>query len=307
MGQIRSLQGEQRRLGVSGLILVTGAAGKTGRYVIQELVEKGARIRAFVHRKEYIERVEEIGAIEVVHGDLCDQRTVDQAVEGIRAVYHIPPNVHPDEAAIGQTLISSAQSAEIERFVYHSVVHPHIEAMPHHWQKMRVEEQLFSCGLAFTILQPAAYVQNILAQWDTLIGDGCYRVPYPLETQLSLVDLKDVAKAARLVLTEDGHAGATYELIGTKPMSQVEVAQTLSYGLGREVTAERTPIEVWEQGARDAGLGRYAIETLTQMFLYYGQHDFVGGPQVLTWLLKRSPTTLAEVIERERRRRENEN
>jgi uncharacterized protein YbjT (DUF2867 family) len=289
------------------MILVTGAAGKTGRYVIQELVEKGVRIRALVHRKEHIERVEEIGAAEVVHGDLRDQQTVDQAAEGIRAIYHIPPNVHPDEVAIGKTVISAAQSAEIEHFVYHSVVHPHIEAMPHHWQKMRVEEQLFSCGLAFTILQPAAYMQNILAQWDTLIGEGCYCVPYPLETQLSLVDLKDVAEAARLVLTEDGHAGSTYELIGTKPMSQVEVAQTLSDGLGREVTAERTPIEVWERGARDAGLGTYAIETLTQMFLYYEHHDFVGSPQILSRLLGRPPTTLATVIKRERRQREKDN
>jgi len=289
------------------MILVTGAAGKTGRYVIRELVEKGARIRALVHHKEYIERVEEIGAVEVVHGDLRDRRTVDQAVEGIRAVYHIPPNVHPDEVAIGKTVISAAQSAEIELFVYHSVVHPHIEAMPHHWQKMRVEEQLFSCGLTFTILQPAAYMQNILAQWDTLIGDGCYRAPYPLDTQLSLVDLKDVAEAARLVLTKDGHAGATYELIGSKPMSQIEVAQTLSDGLGREVTAERTAIEVWERGALDAGLGPYAIETLKQMFLYYEHHDFVGSPQILSRLLGRPPTTLATVIERERRRREKGN
>ena len=289
------------------MILVTGAAGKTGRYVIQELVGKGARVRALVHHKEYIERVEEIGAVEVVHGDLRDRRTMDKAVEGIRAVYHIPPNVHPDEVAIGQTVISAAQSAEIEHLVYHSVVHPHIEAMPHHWQKMRVEEQLFSCGLAFTILQPAAYMQNILAQWDTMIGDGCYCVPYPLETALSLVDLKDVAEAARLVLTEDGHAGATYELIGTKPISQIDVAQTLSDGLGREVTAERTAIEAWERGARDAGLGTYAIETLTQMFLYYEHHDFVGSPQILSWLLGRPPTTLAEAIERERQRRENDN
>ena len=289
------------------MILVTGAAGKTGRHVIQELVEKGARIRALVHHREYIERVEEIGAIEVITGDLRDRRVVDQAVEGIRAVYHIPPNVHPDEVAIGKTVISAAQSAEVEHFVYHSVVHPHIEAMPHHWQKMRVEEQLFSCSLAYTILQPAAYMQNILAQWDALIRDGCYCVPYPLETQLSLVDLKDVAEVARLVLTEDGHAGATYELIGTKPMSQIDVAQTLSDGLGREVTAERTPIEVWERGARDAGLGTYAIETLTQMFLYYEHHDFGGSPQILSRLLGRPPTTLATVIKRERRQREKDN
>ena len=289
------------------MILVTGSAGKTGRYVIRELVGKGARIRALVHHREHIQRVEEFGAIEVLHGDMADRRTMDEAVLGIQAVYHIPPNVHPDEVAIGKTVISAAQSAEIEHFVYHSVVHPHIEAMPHHWQKMRVEEQRLTCGLAFTILQPAAYMQNILAQWDTLIGDGIYRIPYPLEARSSLVDLKDVAEVARLVLSEDGHTGATYELTGTAPMSQIEVAQILSEILGREVTAERTAIDAWKRGALEAGLGAYAIETLTQMFLYYGQHDFVGSPQILSRLLERPPTTLAEAIERERRQRKNAN
>jgi NAD(P)H dehydrogenase (quinone) len=289
------------------MVLVTGAAGKTGRHVIQELAGRGARVRALVHHREHIERVEELGAIEVIHGDMSDRQTMDQAVEGIRAVYHIPPNVHLDEVAIGQTVISAAQSAEIERFVYHSVAHPHIEAMPHHWQKMRVEEQLFSCGLAFTILQPIAYIQNILAQWDTLIGEGSYRVPYPLETRLSLVDLKDVAEVAWMVLAEDSHAGATYELTGTAPLSQIDVALRLSDILDREVTAERTPIDVWERGARNAGLEAYAIETLKKMFLYYENHDFVGSPQILGWLLKRPPTTLAEVIERERLKREDEN
>ena len=289
------------------MILVTGAAGKTGWYVIQELVENGARIRALVHHKEHILRVKEIGASEVIHGDVRDRQTMDRAIDGMRAVYHIPPNVHPDEVAIGQTVISAAQSAAIEHFVYHSVLHPQIEAMPHHWQKMRVEEKLLSSGLDFTILQPAAYMQNILAQWDALIGDGSYRVPYPIETRLSLVDLKDVAEVARIVLSEDGHAGATYELAGTAPMSQIDIVQRLSDGLGRDVTAERMPIEVWERGARDAGLGTYAIETLIQMFLYYEHHDFVGSPQILSRLLGRPPTTVAEAIERERRGREKDN
>jgi hypothetical protein len=124
---------------------------------------------------------------------------------------------------------------------------------------------------------------------------------------MSLVDLEDVAEVARLVLTDEGHAGATYELTGTLPMSQIEVTETLSTVLGRQVTAERTPIDAWQRGARDAGLEPYAIETLTQMFHNYGQYDFSGNPNILTWLLKRPPTSLEDVIAREHRRRENEN
>ncbi len=66
-----------------------------------------------------------------------------------------------------------------------------------------------------TILQPTAYMQNILAGWRSIVEDGIYRVPYPIDTRISLVDLRDVAEAAARVLTEDGHVGATYELVGT--------------------------------------------------------------------------------------------
>lgn len=289
------------------MILITGAAGKTGRCVIRELAASGVRVRALVHHEAQRQSVEGIGVAEVLAGDLTDRRIMEKAVLGVRAVYHIPPNVHPDEVTIGKTVIAAAQTAGVEHFVYHSVLHPQIEAMPHHWLKMRVEEHLFSCGLPFTILQPTAYMQNLLAQWDTWVEEGLFHVPYPVETRLSLVDLNDVAEVARRVITEEGHAGATYELVGTLPMSQIEVAGILSAVLGRRVNAETTPLDVWKRGAQEAGLGSYAIDTLMKMFDYYDQHDFVGSPQILSRLLERPPTDFPEVIARERRKRENVN
>ena len=92
--------------------------------------------------------------------------------------------------------------------------------MPHHWAKLQTEEMLFASGFDLTILQPTAYMQNIVGAWRGITEDGMFRVPYPVETRLSLVDLEDVAEAAALVLTQDGHAGATYELVGTAPLSQ---------------------------------------------------------------------------------------
>lgn len=275
------------------MILITGAAGKTGRAVIRALVSRGQSVRALVRRPEQAQPVQEFGVQEVVSGDLRDPAAVGQATRGVRAVYHICPNMHPDEAAIGQIVIAAARSAGVQHFVYHSVLHPQVEAMPHHWLKMRVEEQLFESGLSCTILQPAAYMQNVLAQWNSIVQDGIYPVPYRIETRLGMVDLDDVAEAAAIVLTEAGHAGATYELAGAEALSQIEVASVLAGCLDRPVRAETVPLETWEQRARASGLGSYQIETLVKMFRYYGQYGFWGNAQVLGWLLGRPPTTFA--------------
>jgi uncharacterized protein YbjT (DUF2867 family) len=282
------------------MILVTGAAGKTGQAVIQSLVAKGEAVRALAHRPAQVRLVEEIGAREVVVGDMRLQATMDRAAQGVRAVYHICPNVSPDEVAIGQVAITAARSAGVEHFVYHSVLHPQVEAMPHHWQKLRVEEQLFESGLFYTILQPAAYMQNVLAHWDQVMEQGVYPVPYAVETRLGMVDLEDVAEAAAVVLTEPGHAGAICELAGAEVLSQVEVAVILSQQLGHPVRAEAVPLETWERRARESGLGDYQVETLVKMFRYYERHGFWGNPRILGWLLGRPPTTFAAFVERSR-------
>ena len=281
------------------MILITGAAGKTGRAIIQALNIKGAAVRALVHRPEQARLAQESGAQEVVVGDMRLCATMDQATQGARAVYHVCPNVSPDEVSIGQAAIMAARAAGVEHFVYHSVLHPQTEAMPHHWQKLRVEEQLFESGLPCTILQPTAYMQNALAHWDSILTRGVYPVPFAVETRLSLVDLRDVAEAAAIVLTEAGHVGATYELVGTEAMSQAEVARVLGQQLGRPVRAQTTSIEAWEQRARASGLGDYQVKTLIKMFRYYERYGFQGNPRVLGWLLRRPPTTLAAFVKRQ--------
>jgi len=284
------------------VILVTGAAGKTGRSVIKALAARGESVRALVHRAQQASAVRDEGAQDVKVGDMRDQAVIDQAVDGVRAIYHICPNMIPDEFSIGQVVVKAAGANGIEQVAYHSVLHPQTEAMPHHWQKLRTEELLFESGLAYTILQPAVYMQNLLAYWDQIVRQGVYAVPYAADTRLSMVDLEDVSQAAAVVLTERGHVGATYELVGAGALTPAEIAANLEQHLGHPVRAEAVPLDVWEQGARASGLGEYQVETLLQMFRYYERYGFWGNPNVLTWLLRRPPATFASFVERAAKR-----
>jgi NAD(P)H dehydrogenase (quinone) len=178
------------------------------------------------------------------------------------------------------------------------VLHPQIEAMPHHWQKMRVEEMLLASGFDLTVLRPTAYMQNIHNVWDGIIADGMFRVPYPAETRLSLVDLDDVGEAAAIVLMQHGHSGATYELVGTKPLSQTEVASAIGVALGRVVRVEAETPTAWETRAATRGVGEQERAALAAMFRYYASHGLIGSTNTLRWLLGRPPNDLAAFLGR---------
>jgi NAD(P)H dehydrogenase (quinone) len=280
------------------MILITGAGGKTGRALVRALSQL-ARVCAFVHRDEHVSVVKSLGAEKVIAGDMRDEFAIRLAMQRVRAVYHMCPNMSPDEVEIGKLVIGEARTAGVEHFVYHSVLHPQTEKMAHHWQKLRMEEIIFESGLPFTILQPAPYMQNLLAGWKRLTENGVLRIPYSVTSKFSFVDLEDVAEATGIVLTEPNHTNTIYELAGTFPMSHVEVAQICSRVFNREVRAEKEEIRTWRLRAeQDPQMSPYALENLVKMFEYYDRWGLRGNPNVLKWVLRRETTSLEAFVSR---------
>lgn len=256
-----------------GVIAVVGAGGKTGRAVVTALRARGERPRGLVRRDP---------ATDEVAVDLLEADSVRAALEGADAVYHLAPNVHPEEQRIGRTVLDAVRDAGVTRVVFHSVLHPQLESMPHHWAKLRVEEMVVESGLEWTVLQPAAYAQNFSRP-----ADGVLRVPYSPDAPFSLVDLADVAEAAATVLTEPGHEAATFELAGPRPVTVRQVAEAIG------ARVERVSVDGWAQGQR---LPAYALEALSAMFGHYDRHGLVGNPRVLTALLGRTPHDPLDVL-----------
>jgi len=277
------------------MILVTGASGKTGKAIIKSLSQVES-ICAFVRDEKHFDILKSLGAEKVFIGDLEDKSALLSATKNIRAIYHICPNMNPHEVEIGEIMLDSTKQNGIEHFVYHSVLHPQIEIMNHHWQKMRVEEMIFESGIPFTILQPAPYMQNLLANWKSIVENGILKVPYSIESKFSFIDLENLAEVAKIVLTEPNHKNAIYELSGTMPMSHIEVAEIFSKVLEREVKAEKMEIRDWRLGV--TGSSEYALENLVRMFEYYDKWGLVGNPNVLKWVLQREPNSLEKFVNR---------
>lgn len=227
-------------------VAVLGGHGKTGRAVGAALGARGA---------------EAVPLGRAAWGDLAG------ALRGSAAAYVIAPNLHPDERSYVASALAALQAAEVPRVVYHSVASPYVPAMPHHLGKAVAEDLVRRSGLAWTVLQPGAYVQN-------LDLTGPVSVPYSVDTVFGFLDLADLGAAAATVLLEDDHAGATYELAST-------VATVRELAARHGVPASRSV--AWS----GEGLDPRERDWLRAMFAYYDRHGLPVGTLPLRALLGR--------------------
>lgn len=223
---------------MSARFAVVGGNGKTGVAVCDAIRQRGA---------------------EAVPLGRAEWDDLAGALDGCDAAYLIAPNFHPDEPAYVGHALDAARAAGVGRVGYHSVASPYVPAMPHHLGKAVSEDVVRRSGLAWTILQPGAYLQN-------LDLTGPIEVPYDLDAAFGFADLDEVAAVAALVLTEDGHVGATYELAS-------RVASVAELAAEAGVTASR----VYERPDGWPGA----------MFAYYDAHGLPVGTLPLRALLER--------------------
>jgi uncharacterized protein YbjT (DUF2867 family) len=219
-------------------ILITGASGAIGLPTLHHLVKRGARVRALSSRDSSAANLKSLGVAETVVGDLTSDADVARAMQGVASVMHIPPRFREDEAKIGLRVLKAAVDAKVGHFVFSSVFHPQMRDMDHHFNKLVVEEALIDSGLAFTILQPAMFMQNIRLEWPGIRDRGVYLRPYSPDQRMAMIDTEDYGEAAARVLTEPGYRGGIFELAGPDQLTTGEMAKVIAEEWGRPVRAE---------------------------------------------------------------------
>jgi uncharacterized protein YbjT (DUF2867 family) len=231
------------------------------------------------------------GASELAVLDLATGAGLAEAMDDVWAVYHLAPNVHPDEVGMAQRVTAAAGAAGVQRLLLHSVLHPDDASMPHHLRKARAEEVVRAGRVPWTVLRPAAYHQNLLPA----ALEGELAVPYSVDAPFSNVDLGDVARVAATVLSGSGHVGEVYDLAGPQVLTVREMAEQAAEVLGRRVTAVETDRRAWEEGP-GAALPEGARSDLLAMFESYDRHGLVGRSAWRWARLDHLPTTWAEAV-----------
>lgn len=283
------------------MILVTSANGNQGRRLLPKLLAAGHRVRACVRSQASADQLQARGVTEVVVGDLSDQAFIARAVQGVQSVYHIGPTLHPAERAMGFAMVDAAQAAGVDHFVFSSVLHAITTDLIQHEIKRDVEEHLLSSGLEFTILQPSNYM--LAHRLKSVFEEGVFRLSWSLDRHQSMVDLDDVTDVAALVLSEPrGHAAATYELVGPGRLTAYDIGRVLSRVLEHEIRVEQIEPDAFMRATAaedEPDALQYRSRAIRAIGARYSSHDFLGNPNVLTWLLGRAPTSFEDFTRRQ--------
>jgi len=237
----------------------------------------------------------------VIVGDACDPDDASRAMQGVDAVYHVGPTFHPKEREMGSNMIAQAKHAGVGHFIFSSVLHPILYALPQHAIKRAIEEELLESGLNYTILQPSDYMQ--MTAMSVVPDHNIYVMTYENDNREALVDLDDVAEVLVKVVREGpAHYGATYELTGDENPRKADLVASLTEAFGRPFSLHKMPASFEHRpeifGDVDEDHAHHQMETLKAVHSWYDRHDFIGNGNILRTLLGRDPTTFAQFARR---------
>jgi uncharacterized protein YbjT (DUF2867 family) len=217
-------------------ILVTGATGRVGRQVVQQLVKRGADVRVLVRDPG---KASFPAGVAVVQGDLLDIDALRTALSGVNTLFLLNA-VAGDEFTQALIALNMAREQGVERVVYLSVLHSdRFVNVPHFAVKSGAERMIERMGFSATILRPAYFIDNELMIKDVILNHGVY--PMPIGGKgVAMVDVRDIAEVAAIELIRRAQAPGklpieTINLVGPDTLTGLDVAAIWSDVLGRPV------------------------------------------------------------------------
>lgn len=281
-------------------VLATGATGNIGRHLVGELRRRSEAgraperpsVRAFV-RDEGKARALLGDDVELAVGDYGDPASVAAALDHVDRVFLLTPS-HPEMVRWEGTVLEAAAAAGVELVVKMSTVgaDPRSGGRFAAWQG-ECEQLVASSGIPAVVLRSSFHMTNVLLAAGTIREAGAIFASLD-DAKIAMIDRRDLAAVAAVVLTEPGHAGRTYTLTGPEPITFAGVAGVLTEVLSREVAFVDVPDEAVVEAALEAGAPEWMAHGVAEVYQQVRDGVSAQTTDVVRVLTGREPHTFGD-------------
>jgi len=267
------------------LILVIGGRSKIGAALIGELLGRGQQVRALVRAGEPAGSLP--ATAKAVTGDLADEGSLVTAMAGVEKVFLLS-SPHPDAVSWHRNAIDAARRTQVDLLVRSSILGADRESVAEFISAHTTcDRYLEDSGLPYVIVRPNLFLQNIPESTiPSLDASGTFYADAG-EARISMVDTRDVAAVAAVVLTEPGHTGAHYDVTGPEALSYADVAARLTTALGRRISYAGASDDAVRRALLGAGLTEWFANALVGLYRDYRRSGTDGYAAQITGTIQR--------------------
>ena len=278
------------------MIAITGATGQLGQHVIESLLKTvpASQIVAIVRNPAKATALSQQG-ITVRQADYSDEAAFTTALQGIDKLLLISSSEVGQRAPQHRNVINAAKAAHVKFIAYTSLLHAGTSPLGLADEHIATKKMLAESGIAYALLRNGWYTENYLASAPAALEHGVF-IGAAGEGKIASATRADYAAAAARVISEDGHAGKTYELAGDAGWTLSQLAAELAKQSGKKVVYQNLSETDFAAALKGFGLPAGLADMLADSDTGASKGGLFDDSHTLSKLIGRPTTSLADSV-----------
>jgi uncharacterized protein YbjT (DUF2867 family) len=246
------------------MILITGASGNVGREVVKQALAVGLQIRATFQSPAAAAKAP--AGLEGVIMDYAKPETIRPALHGVEKIFLVGPLAR-DLPELEANFVKEVRAAGRKHIVKLSALGGRESMFPKGHRDS--EENIKSSGLPYTFLRPNGFMQNLVNYNAGTISSqnafyGCQG-----SGAVSVVDIRDIAAVAVIVLAATGHEGKSYALTGGEALTNEQVVEKISRVAGRKISYVDLTAAEFKKAILSGAMPEWSADALIDLQRFY--------------------------------------
>ena len=194
-----------------------------------------------------------------------------------------------------RNVINAAKAAHVKFIAYTSLLHADTSPLGLADEHVATEKMLAESGIAYALLRNGWYTENYLASAPAALEHGVF-IGAAGEGKIASATRADYAAAAARVISEEGHAGKTYELAGDAGWTLSQLAAELAKQSGKKVVYQNLSEADFAAALKGFGLPAGLAEMLADSDVGASKGGLFDDSHTLSKLIGRPTTSLADSV-----------